>query len=724
MNARVLARLRWVAIGVLALLLVLLLASSTYRPVFLGGPGLAQGALIAAIALGVVLTYRGSGVVNLANGTVAMFAAYVYSELRAKGDLFLPPLPNPLSIVEGIVHWFQADDTFELPDIPTRISFGPNMQFWPALVLTLVGCVFLGLALHFLVFRLLRDAPVLGKVVASVGVFLLLQAIVIRRFAGKPQSVGAMPFVSKNRVNLGVTTITQEQLFVVCFVVVCAAVLWAVFAFTRFGLATRAAAENERGAVCLGLSPNFLAGLNWILSTVVTGLLGVFVASINSNVDPVVIPALIVPALTAALVGGFTSFGLTTLAAFLLGMQFPVVQALGLREPWFPHAGSFPFPGVETVVPLLVIGIVLFLRGNALPQRGAVTMGRLPTAPAAGIASVRYIGPMAGVVGLGATLFWFGPDYRGAFTNSLIAMLVCLSVVVITGLVGQLSLAPLSFAGIAAFTVSKLSHDHGWPFPLPILVGMLIAAAVGMIIAVPSLRIRGVSLAIVTIAFALACDRFVFDNDNVNGGVSRAVVDVPALIDQSRAVQYRILGFLNGGDGRQPNPMTTVFCLTAVVVMAYVVTNVRRSNTGRQMLAVRTNERAAAAAGVNVAGTKALAFALSASIAGLAGSVIAYRSGSADQERFGYSQSLLFFAFAYLGGIARVSGAIVGGFLVSGGLVFTFGEKFLGIPAEFGLLLGGFGLVIAAVMNPEGISASVQERIGAIRTRFRNQVAS
>ena len=102
---------------------------------------------------------------------------------------------------------------------------------------------------------------------------------------------------------------------------------------------------------------------------------------------------------------------------------------------------------------------------------------------------------------------------------------------------------------------------------------------------------------------------------------------------------------------------------------------------------------------------------MSACIAGLAGAVIAYRSGSADQERFTYSQSLLFFAFAYLGGIARVSGALIGGLLVSGGLAFTFGERVLGIPQEFGLLLGGFGLLVAAVTNPDGIAASMSARI-------------
>lgn len=718
MSTSVTVHLRRFAIGLVVATVSVVLISSTYRPIFLGGPGLAQGALIAAIALGVVLTYRGSGVVNLANGTIAMYAAYVYSELRAEGDLFLPPLPNPLSVVEGVVHWFQAGDTLQLPDLPTRISFGPTMQFWPALALTLLFCVLLGLALHTLVFGPLRAAPPLGKVVASVGVFLLLQAVVLRRFAAAPRTVGAMPFVSKERVNLGITTLTREQLFVVVFVVLCSGVLWLLFTRTKFGLATRAAAENERGAVCLGLSPNRLAAANWVLSTVVTGLLGVFVASINSNVDPVVIPTLIVPAMTAALVGSFTSFWVTTMTAFLLGMHQPLVQALGVRESWFPHAGQFAIPGVDTMVPLVVIVVVLFLRGDALPTRGSLSSGHLPRTPAPTRTSRWIVGPLAALITLVATLFWLSPDYRGALTNSLIGVVVCLSVVVVTGYVGQLSLAPLAFSGIAAFAVSELSHDRGWPFPLPIFAGVFAAVVVGLVVAVPALRIRGVSLAIVTMAFALACDRFVFDNDDVNGGLERALVKVPRTIDQTRSVQWKVLGVLDVGDGMQPNPMTAVFCLVIAVVLALLVANLRLSSTGRQMLAVRTNERAAAAAGVNVSGTKLLAFGVSACIAGVAGSVIAYRSGAADRERFTYGQSLLFFAFAYLGGITRVSGAVAGGLLVSGGLAFTFGERVLGIPEEFGLLLGGFGLVLASVAHPEGIAASVSQRWSRVAVRW------
>lgn len=703
-------------LAIAAVVLAVILLSPEYRPIFLSGAGIAQGALIAAIALGIVLTYRGSGVVNLANGAVAMFAAYLYTGLRSDGDLVLPPLPNPLAPIEGLVHLFQANDSFSVPDIPTRLSFGPNMQFWPALLISLVGCVVLGLLLHLLVFRPLRNAPPLAKVVASVGVFLLLQTIVIRRFTVAPRSVRALPFVDKEQVHLGVTSIAQDQLFVALVVVVCTAALWLLFQRTRFGLATRAAAEDERGAVTLGYSPDLLAGANWVLSTVITGLLGILVASVSSTVDPVVIPALVVPALTAALVGGFTSFGLTTLTAFLLGMQLPLVQYLGVNAGWFPRVDGLAIPGVETLLPLIVIVAVLFVRGDTLPVRGAARAERLPSAPSPPAWALRYGGPALAVLAAFAAMFWFGPTFRGALTNSLIGVVLCLSLVVVTGLVGQISLAPMAFAGISAFLVAALSTGRGWPFPLPILVGALAATLVGLVVAVPALRIRGVHLAIVTLALGLAMDRFVFDNPWVNGGIAGAPVKGPAVIDQTNTDTFSI-GPLTIGDGKQPNPFTALFCLLVAVVLCYLVANLRRSTAGRQMLAVRANESAAAAAGVDVARTKMLAFAVSAFVAGVGGAVIAYRQGEATQSAFTYEQSLVIFAFAYLGGITRVSGAVVGGVLVAGGLGFTFADQVLGVPSEFTLLLGGLGLVVTAILHPEGIAGGLSDQFEAIRRR-------
>jgi branched-chain amino acid transport system permease protein len=230
---------------------------------------------------------------------------------------------------------------------------------------------------------------------------------------------------------------------------------------------------------------------------------------------------------------------------------------------------------------------------------------------------------------------------------------------------------------------------------------------VGIIVAIPALRVRGVNLAIVTLAFAVAVDKVVFANKSVNGGFAGAQVEAPQLIVEPRDVSYKILG-MKAGDGLQPNPMTAIFCLIVVVILAYAVANLRRSATGRRMLATRSNERAAAAAGVNVSGMKILAFAVSAFIAGVGGAVIAYRSGSVTVDKFTYVQSLTFLAFAYIGGITSVYGAISGGFIVAGGLVFTFLERILHVPSEFTLILGGIGLIFSAIMNPEGLAGAVR----------------
>jgi branched-chain amino acid transport system permease protein len=395
-------------------------------------------------------------------------------------------------------------------------------------------------------------------------------------------------------------------------------------------------------------------------------------------------------------------------------MQLPLMQYLGVSASWFPQAEGLPVPGVDTLVPLLVIVLVLFFRGDALPARGSVREGRLPKAPSPPAWALRVAGPGLFVLASVAAMFWLGPSFRGALTNSAIGVIICLSLVVITGFVGQISLAPMAFAGMSAFVVAELSDGRGWPFPLPILAGALVAALVGVVIAIPALRIRGVSLAIVTLAFGLAMDRFVFDNPTINGGLEGARVDRPSLINQASTATHS-LGPFTIGDGKQPNPLTAVFCMAIAFVLCYAAANLRRSTSGRQMLALRSNERAAAATGVDVARTKAAAFAVSAFIAGIGGAVIAYRQGRANQGAFSYEQSLVFFAFAYLGGISRVSGALVGGALVSGGLLYTIGDDVIGIPTEFTLLLGGLGVVLTAVLNPEGIAGGIADRVAHLR---------
>src|SRR5205823_5582743 len=213
-----------------------------------------------------------------------------------------------------------------LPDIPTSVSFGAPLNAGSAFGLSMLVAVALGLAIHLLVFRPLRHAPPLAKTVASVGLLLVLQAIVVLRFTA--QTVAVKPMFGKHPVKMLGTSVASDQLLLAGVVVAVTLVLWAVFRATRFGLATRAAAETEKGAILIGLSPDRIAALNWVLATVLAAAFGILAASVNASVDPLSITLLIVPAVGAALIGGLASFGITVTAAFAVAGAQAVIQFL------------------------------------------------------------------------------------------------------------------------------------------------------------------------------------------------------------------------------------------------------------------------------------------------------------------------------------------------------------------------------------------------------------
>ncbi len=666
--------------------------------------GIGSGCLVSAIALGVVLTYRGSGVVNFASGAMAASSAYAYDGLRRDGTIVLPPLPNPLSLAEGLAHVAGAEGV-KLPDLPTSVALGGPLGFGPALALTLLIAAGVGAACHAFVFRPLRGAPPLAKVVASVGVLIVLQAVMVLRFTSTPRPI--RPILAKTGVQLpGGIVVPRDQLVLTGVVLVTAVGLWLFFRSTRFGLATRAAAENEKAAAILGFSPDVLAGANWVLSTVLVGLFGVLVATVNGAVDPITITLLIVPALGAALLGGFTSFGVTVAAGFGIAMSQNLLQYLATR-PWFPRAGPAPLPGMKESLPFLVIAFALFVRGRALPTRESIDAGRLPAVPRPGRVATRAAPAAAATAG---GLLLLGPDWRLAITNTLVGVLVCLSLVVLTGFVGQISLAQMTIAGVAGFTLAKLAGTYGVPFPLGPLAGAAVATAFGLLAAVPALRVRGVNLAVVTLAAAVAIESAVFRNQTWSGSAEGARVPPPRLFGLRFGPNDP--GFL---DGKLPNPWFGIFCLLVVVALALTVAKLPGTATGRRMLAVRSNERAAAAVGVSVAGTKLLAFGLSSFIAGIAGGLSGYRFGSVSPAEFGSSASLLFLAFAYLGGLTSVTGAVLGGCLVAGGISFTALDQWFAVPDDYTLLLGGLGLLVTAVLNPEGIAGAVRVSVGRLR---------
>jgi branched-subunit amino acid ABC-type transport system permease component len=228
-----------------------------------------------------------------------------------------------------------------------------------------------------------------------------------------------------------------------------------VYRYTRFGLATRAAAGNERGAALIGLSANRLSAYNWVLATVLAGVAGILILPITT-LNPGTYTLFIVPALGAALLARFTSFPLTVAAGLGLGMFQSFLVKLQAVWSWLPQQG------LQDGVPFILIMIAIVVLARRLPSRGQIaethtsSIGR-PVKPLRTTA-------ISFVIGLVAILV-FSELYRSAIASSLIVACVCLSVVVITGYVGQISLAQNAFAGISAFMMSHIAQWIGLGFP-------------------------------------------------------------------------------------------------------------------------------------------------------------------------------------------------------------------------------------------------------------------
>jgi branched-chain amino acid transport system permease protein len=625
--------------------------------------GLGAGALIASIALGVVLIYRGSGVINVAVGAIAMFGAYLFWAFKT-----------------GYFHW--------------------QLSTWPAFSMTLVCMAALGVVIELVVFRPLRNAAPLAKLAASLGLLLVLQAVATVAFGSEQKS--APSILSEVRtVTIFGRVVPENRFWLAGIVVIVATVLAALYRWTPFGLSTRAASENEVSAMLVGLSPNRLAIMNTVLACVVAGGLGVLVAPLVT-LDAQTLAFAVVPALGAALLAGFTSFFIACFTGLAMGaLQWLIVY--WQTQSWFPtDKGGAPMRGVYELLVFLVIVLALFLRGASLPGRGELVEKRLPMVPRPDrLLRLSMFAAVAGVV----CLIVFPYDFRQALINSMLGIVICLSLVVIIGFVGQISVVQLALAGVAGFTMSHLTTDVGgvWAeFPISLLIGAATATVIGLLIAVSALRVRGVHLAVVTLAAAVALENFGFLNSRWGGGPRGSPVTQPEIggINLAPDASFR------GLDDKIPSPIFGFLVLAAAVLLGLLVANVRRSSLGQRMLAVRSNERAAAAAGIHVRNTKLAGFGIAAFVAGMAGALYAYNFGSVSNTRFGAVTALGLIAFGYFGGITMVSGAVIAGIGATEGLFPHAFDEWLGLNGTYALLVGGVALIVTLLVNPEGIAGT------------------
>ncbi len=637
--------------------------------------GSAAGAIIAAFGLGLLITHEGSGIVNFAYGATATWAGYVYADLR------------------------QGAYPFPIPGLPARYHFDDDVGTWWAMSLALLTAVVLGFVVFFAVFRPLLRAPALAKVVASIGLVIVFISLIERRF---PDAAGLRvdAILPREPVTFadGVT-VPRDGLWLAGIVVLIAAAVWAFSRFTRWGLAIRVAAENEKGAVLLGYSPTVLAAGSFVVASLIGALVVILASPMIQLSSTVFTFAFLVPVLGAALIGRFRRVWPVVLTGLAIGLVQSSFTKMQVDFSWFPQYGA------REGLPFLVIIIAMVVMGEGLPDRGSVETWKLPAVPAARVTALNVSMPV--VLAIGGLLL-LGPLWRGAIMTTTVSIVLALSLVVLTGFGGQTSLAQMAFVGVAGFALSKIATGWGVPFPLAPLLAALVAMGFGVVVGLPALRVRGTNLAIITLAGGVAITEFVFKNPKYVGDASTGGAQIP-----NPKIGDWDLGLILGNQASRP--IFGIVLVVVVLVVALAVANLRRSGSGRRMIATRSNERAAAALGISVFRTKIQVFAVSSFIAGLAGCMIAYRFGSVSDASFGTIASLTALAVAYLGGITCVSGAVTAGVTAASGVAFYGISQATGSLGQWETLIGGVALILTAILNPEGIAGGIRAKAAEAR---------
>jgi branched-chain amino acid transport system permease protein len=623
--------------------------------------GLGEGALIAALAISVVIFYRGSGTVNLSMGAIAMVASYAYYSVDSGSLGFHPP-------------------------------------WWLALILVLIFIAILGTVIELALFWPLRSSSPLAKLAASLGLLLLAQACIALIYGNN--SLSPTSILPGSTVHLFGSTVPVDRLILTGIVIVLAAAAWAMYRFTQFGLSTRAAAESEPYAMYAGLSPRRLSLANALLASVIAGAFGILVAPLIT-LNTTTLPLEIVPALGAALFAGFSSLGVACFAGLLMGAGASLLNYWSSQS-WFPQSQGNPLNGLAELLFFVLVAIAMAWRGSKVPARGEVTEKRMPLAPRPEhLVRWSVIALVAGVV----LLIVFPYEFRQALVNSMLGAMICLSLIVVVGYVGQISVVQVALAGVTGFAMSHLMINIGgiWgDFPVAPLIGIAAALIIGLITAVAALRVRGVSLAVVTLAGAVAIEQFGFGNAAWGEAASGSPIRPLHVfgLNLSPEASFR------GVDGKVPSPVFGFVVLVVLILMCLLVAGIRRASIGQRMLAVRSNERAAAAAGIDVRRVKLTAFMVSALIAAVCGALYAYNFETVSSDLFGSVNSLVIIAYAYFGGITMISGALFAGLGATQGLIPQAFDTWWGLNGTWALLIGAIGLLVTLVANPDGIAGT------------------
>jgi branched-subunit amino acid ABC-type transport system permease component len=620
--------------------------------------GIPFGCVFALVAIGLVLTYKTSGVFNLAFAAQAYASAAVYYQLRVN------------------------DGWASLPAF---------------LVAVIVVAPLLGLVLDRFLFRHLRTAPTVAKLVVSLGLLVAIPEIVDLWFgvgnAFGPPTIWPSQFAI---YRFGSYAIDGNQAATMIATVVSVVGLTLLLRYSTIGLRMRAVVESPRMTALTGINADRVSGFAWMLSSLFAGLAGVLLAPLFDQLASSNFTVLLVAAIAAAAFARLTSIPLALLGGLLLGIlqgilagYLPVnsILATGLR-PSLPFVALFlllifwpglrqrreltdPLAGVDPPPP----GLAAQLRGRGLTV------------------AVRALGLAVVLVGMGIALFTLDKFWLLIVTEGVVFGVIFLSITVITGMAGQISLCQAAFAAVGGFTTAQLVHNWGLPVLFTVAIGTVAAAIVGALLAIPVLRLSGIYLALATLAFALMFDSIFVPLKWVGGGLLPLKVPRPAFLAGDHAF------FL--------------FSVAVLVGAGIVVILVRRGVSGKYLQALHESETASASLGISATRSRVVAFALSAGIAGLGGGLLAMLQGQANyQANFTPFAGLFWLVLVVTIGAQTVEGAVQAGLALA--LLPQLFQQ-LGIPLEYQYILFGLGALTYA-RNPEGIlEAAKRKQLAAVQ---------
>lgn len=593
--------------------------------------GLSAGAAYALASIGIVLTYKTTGIFNFAYAGVAMFCAYVFWQLRDR--------------------W--------------------HLTQWLALpLLLLVVAPLLGVILESL-FRLLAATTVEVQIVVSLGLLAFFTTFVTIIWGGNPRLLTSI-FPSGKFSPAHDVYVTGDQAGTFLLALAMAGGLYVVLNRTRLGTATRAVVDNRDLAGLVGANANAVGQSAWIISTIFAAMAGVMLST-EEGLVTYVLPALVFFSFAPAVLGRLVNLPLAFVGAIGLGLLDSILAK---------YNSSGTLAKIETSIPYLALFLLLVAYGRRLTEvRSSLrATGGSRVVVHTGWRNLGW-GVAAIIIVVAVVPHAFGASTIQAFAQAMAYAVVALTLVVLTGWTGQISIAQMSFAGIGAFVAAHIAGTNGGLFPLAVLVGIAVAVPVSLVIGIPSLRLSGLFLALATMAFALLMDKLVFASNSITGGLTGlnlTAAKIGPLSFASPTAQFYL-------------------CLIALSLAGLGAFWLRQGPIGRRLQMVRDSPNATVTLGASLTATKLAVFAACSAVAAIGGALLAVTQATVVPSNFSFDTSLELLLVVVVGGRSLISGAVIaGGFDL---------VQLLPLPAAVDkyLPLGIAFSVVAIAREPDGL---------------------